>query len=165
MSHNFITNNTGQKVLRDRVNTLISISEELKFLVGFFYFSGWKEVYEQLKANSNITLKLLVGLEVDKMLNKGIVEFGFNEKEVSDDDRFNNFMSSLQNALDNDDMDNKEFYNQVSFFLDMIREERLIIRKTKNPNHSKLYIFRLNDDQAILQGNLGQFITGSSNLT
>lgn len=165
MSHNFITNNTGQKVLRDRVNTLISISDELKFLVGFFYFSGWKEVYEQLKANSNITLKLLVGLEVDKMLNKGIVEFGFNEKEVSDDDRFNNFMSSLQNALDNDDMDNKEFYNQVSFFLDMIREERLIIRKTKNPNHSKLYIFRLNDDQAILQGNLGQFITGSSNLT
>ncbi len=53
MSHNFITNNTGQKVLRDRVNTLISISDELKFLVGFFYFSGWKEVYEQLKANSN----------------------------------------------------------------------------------------------------------------
>ena len=35
MSHNFITNNTGQRVLRDRVNTLISISEELKLLVGF----------------------------------------------------------------------------------------------------------------------------------
>jgi len=165
MSHNFITNNTGQRVLRDRLNTLISISEELKFLVGFFYFSGWKEVYQQLKANDNITLKLLVGLEVDKMLNKGIVEYGFLEDGLSDDDRFNKFMSSLQNALDNDDMDNKEFYNQVSFFLEMMSEGRLIIRKTKNPNHSKLYLFRLNDDQALIQGNLGQFITGSSNLT
>lgn len=34
MSHNFITNNTGQMVLRDRLNTIIPISEDLKFLVG-----------------------------------------------------------------------------------------------------------------------------------
>ena len=38
MSQNFITNNAGQKALKSRINTLISISEELKFLVGFFYF-------------------------------------------------------------------------------------------------------------------------------
>ena len=34
MSHNFINNNTGQGVLMDWVNTLISISEEMKLLVG-----------------------------------------------------------------------------------------------------------------------------------
>ncbi len=38
MAPNFITNNTTHKTLKGRLNTLISISDELKFLVGFFYF-------------------------------------------------------------------------------------------------------------------------------
>jgi superfamily II DNA or RNA helicase len=165
MSQNFITNNSGQKALKTRLNTLISISEELKFLVGFFYFSGWKEVYESLKANEYVTLKLLVGLQVDKFLFDQLVEHGFQKEHLSDEDRFDNFTDSLRKALNTDDMDNEAFYNQVFFFLKMIRQERLIIRKTKNPNHAKVYIFKLNEQQAEIQGMKGQFITGSSNLT
>lgn len=41
MANNFIINNKTQKSLKGRLNTLIGISEELKFLVGFFYLSGW----------------------------------------------------------------------------------------------------------------------------
>ncbi len=165
MSQNFITNNTGQKALKSRLNTLISISEELKFLVGFFYFSGWKEVYESLKANENIKLRLLVGLQVDKLVYDNLVEFGYQEERTSDEDRFNAFMSSLSKALNTDNVDTEEFYNQVFFFLEMIEQGRLIIRKTKNPNHAKVYIFKLNQAQADIQGMKGQFITGSSNLT
>jgi len=165
MSQNFITNNTGQKALKSRLNTLISISEELKFLVGFFYFSGWKEVYESLKANENIKLRLLVGLQVDKMIYDNLVEYGYQEERTSDDDRFNAFMGSLSKALNTDNADTEEFYNQVFFFLEMIEQGRLIIRKTKNPNHAKVYIFKLNQNQADIQGMKGQFITGSSNLT
>lgn len=33
MPNNFITNNKQQKTLKTRLNTLISISDELKFLV------------------------------------------------------------------------------------------------------------------------------------
>ncbi|NLO01210.1 MAG: hypothetical protein GX126_02675 [Bacteroidales bacterium] len=54
MSNNFITNNAGQKSLKARLNTLIGISEELKFLVGFFYFSGWKELFQGLINNPTI---------------------------------------------------------------------------------------------------------------
>ncbi len=165
MSQNFITNNTGQKALKSRLNTLISISEELKFLVGFFYFSGWKEVYESLKANENIKLRLLVGLQVDKLVYDNLVEYGYQEERTSDEDRFNAFMSSLSKALNTDNVDTEEFYNQVFFFLEMIEHGRLIIRKTKNPNHAKVYIFKLNQTQADIQGMKGQFITGSSNLT
>ena len=165
MSQNFITNNTGQKALKSRLNTLISISDELKFLVGFFYFSGWKEVYESLKANENIKLRLLVGLQVDKLVYDNLVEFGYQEERTSDEDRFNAFMSSLSKALNTDNVDTEEFYNQVFFFLEMIEQGRLIIRKTKNPNHAKVYIFKLNQHQADIQGMKGQFITGSSNLT
>jgi superfamily II DNA or RNA helicase len=165
MSQNFITNNTGRKTLKSRLNTLISISEELKFLVGFFYFSGWKDVYQSLKANEHLTLRLLVGLQVDKLISDNLVEHGVQDERLSNDDRFNNFMGSLRKALNTDDSDTEEFYNQVYFFLEMIEQERLIIRKTRNPNHAKVYIFKLNPQQAEVQGMKGQFITGSSNLT
>jgi len=62
-------------------------------------------------------------------------------------------------------MDTENFYNQVTFFVEMLEQKRLIIRKTENPNHAKLYLFRLNQKQAEIQAMQGQFITGSSNLT
>jgi hypothetical protein len=49
MANNFITNNKTHKSLKGRLNTLIGISDELKFLVGFFYFLGWQELLENLK--------------------------------------------------------------------------------------------------------------------
>ena len=165
MSQNFITNNAGQKALKSRINTLISISEELKFLVGFFYFSGWNEVYESLRANPYIKLRLLVGLQVDKLVHDNLVEYGYQEERSSDETRFTDFMESLRKALNTDTADTEEFYNQVFFFLEMIEQGRLIIRKTKNPNHAKLYLFKLNETQSAIQGMQGQFITGSSNLT
>lgn len=54
MANNFITNNKQHKTLKGRLNTLISISDELKFLVGFFYFSGWKELFQSLKGNKEV---------------------------------------------------------------------------------------------------------------
>lgn len=40
---NFI-NNAGANTLKERVVKLIESSSELKFLVGFFYFSGIREL-------------------------------------------------------------------------------------------------------------------------
>jgi len=165
MANNFITNNKQHKTLKGRLNTLISISDELKFLVGFFYFSGWKELFKSLKENDNVKLKLLVGLQVDQLLGKMVIEHGNQEEGMSSDEYFNQFTTSLGNAINNDEMDTEEFYNQVEFFLKMLDSERLIIRKTENPNHAKLYLFQLNEQQAHLQGMPGQFVTGSSNLT
>jgi len=44
----------------------------------------------------------------------------------------------------------------------LIKSDKLIIRKTYEPNHAKLYIFKLEQDQV---GKNTLFITGSSNLT
>lgn len=64
MSNNFITNNKQQKTLKGRLNTLISIRDELKFLVGYFYFSGWLDIYLSLQKNPQQKIKLLEGLQV-----------------------------------------------------------------------------------------------------
>ncbi|MGN6178832.1 MAG: SNF2-related protein, partial [Mucilaginibacter sp.] len=165
MSNNFITNNKQQKTLKGRLNTLISVSEELKFLVGFFYFSGWANIYEGLIRNPDQKLKLLVGLQVCNVMGR-IVEFDEGQIEsTSRDEEFQKLLNSLGLAINNDEMDTEAVYNQVSYFIQMVAEERLIIRKTENPNHAKLYLFQFNEDQAEKQGMSGQFITGSSNLT
>ena len=64
MSNNFITSKKQQKTLKGRLNNLISISDGLKFLVGYFYFSGWSDIYLSLQKNPQQKLKLLVGLQV-----------------------------------------------------------------------------------------------------
>jgi ERCC4-related helicase len=156
--NNFITN-SPTKQLKNRINELILKSEELKFLVGFFYFSGLKELYEGLKDNPNVLIKILVGLNVDRT-NYGLIEYAEN-LNFSDQERINQFFDSIKKSINTDLFDNREFYEQVKFFINLIKSDKLIIRKTFKPNHAKLYIFKLEPSQV----KNALFITGSSNLT
>lgn len=163
----FITN-TSEKNLERRLKELIKNSSELKFLVGFFYFSGLgvlyetlKEIYEEGKLRENF-FKILVGLNVDRGI-YGIYEGAkklrnFNPNKVKEE-----FFQSLKKAFTSADLDKPEVYEQVEFFKNLLLEKRLIIRKTKDPNHAKLYIFKMDENAKVLLP--GLFITGSSNLT
>lgn len=155
---NFITNNETVD-LRRRLIELIKKSDELKFLVGFFYFSGIRELYEGLKSNPETVTKVLVGLNIDK-LNYGLIESGEDE-ESSDEEKVYKFFESIKRSLNTEDFDTKEFYEQVRFFVELIVKGKLLIRKTYRPNHSKLYLFKLEQEQVVKE----LFITGSSNLT
>ena len=161
MAKNFITNNGRHQSLKGRLNALIEVSEELKFLVGFFYFSGWEELYKNIKENNDVELKILVGLNVGQQLNK-IFEYETDESDLSSDERFDNFINSIRKAINTDEMDTEVFYGQVDFFIQLLDSGRLKIRKTREPNHAKLYLFKLNDTQISAKDG---FITGSSNLT
>ncbi|MFH1900843.1 MAG: helicase-related protein [Candidatus Omnitrophota bacterium] len=156
----FITN-TGTKKLKNRLIELIQKSDELKFLVGFFYFSGIRELYKGLKENPNANIKVLVGLNVDKT-NLGLVEFEDNDSQISDEEKSYRFIQSVKKSLNSEDFDTEEFYRQVRYFISLIKEDRLIIRKTYDPNHAKIYLFKLEEGQV---GKRNLFITGSSNLT
>ena len=161
MSNNFITNTKESVSLKERLQKLIEVSYELKFLVGFFYFSSWQEIYKKLKENNEVKLKILVGLQTDKYISK-IIEIDHDESKLSNQQIFSRFLKSLGYAINNDEMDNEEFNRQVEFFIQMLEENRLIIRKTREPNHAKLYLFKLKENNF---GLTNEFITGSSNLT
>jgi len=162
--NNFITNSDKSVTLKERLQKLIAASSELKFLVGFFYFSGWQEIYKSLQKNKNVKLKILVGLKVDKYLND-IIELEDKDDTLSQEEHFAQFMNSLDCAINNSQMDNEEFYNQIEFFVKMLEDQRLIIRKTLNPNHAKVYLFAYNNEIGNTFATKGQIITGSSNLT
>ena len=159
MANANIINNKERK-LRDRISELTSKSQELKFLVGFFYFSGIAELFECLKLNPSIKLNVLVGLNVDQLTDQ-LVELGLQAK--NDSERANNYIGSVKTATSHKELDSEAYYEQIRYFIDSIKEGRLIIRKTKEPNHSKLYIFKMNEDSKIIRESI--FITGSSNLT
>ncbi|MBI2470211.1 MAG: DEAD/DEAH box helicase family protein [Planctomycetes bacterium] len=157
---NFITNHNTAN-LKKRLIELIQKSDELKFLVGFFYFSGIRELYEGLKEKPDVNLKVLVGLHVDKT-NFGLLEFAYQDGQLSDEERCYKFLQSVKKSLNTEDFDTEEFYQQVRYFIRLIGENKLIIRKTYNPNHAKIYLFKLEEGQV---GRKNLFITGSSNLT
>ncbi|HAR48660.1 helicase [Smithella sp. SCADC] len=156
---NFITNNKKSD-LKKRLIELISKSEELKFLVGFFYFSGIRELYSALQKNPEVSVKILVGLNVDRF-NHGLIEYAETDQS-SDEEKTYKFFESIKKSLNTEYFDTEEFYQQVRYFVDLIKSDKLIIRKTYEPNHAKLYIFKLEQDQV---GKNTLFITGSSNLT
>jgi len=157
---NFITNNEA-KDLKKRLIELIQKSDELKFLVGFFYFSGIRELYKGLKENPDQKIMVLVGLNVDAT-NYGMIELADLDEEVSDEEKTYKFFQSVRKSLNTETFDTKEFYEQVRFFIQLIQDDKLIIRKTFSPNHAKLYLFKLEESQV---GRKNLFITGSSNLT
>ena len=171
MPANVFITNSKSRTLKKRLDELIQHSKELKFLVGFFYFSGWRELYESLKNQNDLTIKLLVGLDVDKSLDH-VLEVGKEGDSLSNDELADRFFASLHVALNDENLDNQEFYEQVSYFLELLQNGRLQIKKTLEPNHAKLYLFKVKDELRTLfesvtdeNQSVGKFITGSSNLT
>ena len=164
MARNFITN-AKQRSLKGRIHALIRHSRELKFLVGFFYFSGWRELYQALKERDGLTIKILVGLDTDLRLGRVLEVAEPDAANRSQQELVGRFFASLRTALRDESLDTQEFYEQVSFFLRLLEEGRLQIRKTFDPNHAKLYLFRLDEAGQLLVNAPGRFITGSSNLT
>jgi len=162
MPHKAFITNTQTQTLKKRLIELIEHSRELKFLVGFFYFSGWAEIYDCLKDRTDLEIKVLVGLEVDKKL-FSILEYAQSQDNLTGDEKADSFFESLSIALNSEELDVEDFYRQVNCFANLIEKDKLIIRKTAEPNHAKLYIFKIKEH---LQGIANcKFITGSSNLT
>ena len=69
MSSSFITNK--DKFLSDIINGILPKTDSVDILVGYFYYSGYVQLSENLK-NKNI--RILVGLDVDLQITKHIRE-------------------------------------------------------------------------------------------
>lgn len=152
--------NPQNKSLKDRLNELIPNAEELKFLVGFFYFSGFKEIAENIRNSPNLSkINILVGLDVDE-INSRIIEIEKNHASKTDKEIKQIFVDSFRKSFQSDECDTKEFYEQVKLFLDLFRQSKLELRKTRDPNHAKLYLFKLKNNTPDTIA-----IVGSSNLT
>ncbi len=143
---------------------IIPTTKELLFLVGYFYFSGFKEIYEPLEDKK---AKILVGLDVDVDYKKFIEYEDLNtKKHFSKEELRKRFVEHLVKLFnDTDFFDNKEKQKAARVFFEKIRDGSLELRKTLKSNHAKLYLFKNSDDHSENGRNPGSVIIGSSNLT
>ncbi len=158
----FITNQ--DKLLGNVINDILPTTQKLFMLVGYFYFSGFNEIYEEIE---NKEVKILIGLDIEKDLLNKYREYeliGNIEKSRGEIRKhYNKNFVSFFNETDFFDSEIKQKAFKV--FVEKIKKGTLEIRKTQKPNHSKLYLFETNSNAN--QNGLypGTMITGSSNLT
>jgi hypothetical protein len=162
MTTQFITNQ--DKLLSDVVNNILPSAERLYFLVGYFYFSGFEEVYRQV---ADKEVKILVGLQVERDLANRIKEFQIiQEVNTSRGKAREDYYKSLvQLFTDTDFFDSQEKQDAFRLFLQKMKDGTLEIRKTLQPNHAKLYIFENKEEFSQGGDYPGTVITGSSNFT
>jgi len=140
MTTQFITNE--KKLLSDVIKNILPSSEKLYFLIGYFYFSGFQEIYKKI---GDKEVKILAGLEIERDLANKIREFEIIQ-EVNDPRgklRDNYYKSLVTLFNDTDFFDSEEKQEAFKLFLAKIKDGTLEIKKTLQPNHAKLYIFEI----------------------
>lgn len=167
MASKFLTNTSKQTSLSERIQALTKSSSKLDFLVGYFFFSGFCEVYKDLKDKP---LRILVGMDAEVDLNNCIVEYTTNLGNKKNTDSKitikNKYFESLKNIINKADIvDSKEFENSYHIFLEKLENGTLEVRKTKDPNHAKMYLFYIPPETTTSGIDESKLIVGSSNFS
>lgn len=163
-------NQTLQQALKNTLTT----AKQIDIAVGFFYFSGFQALAQELKDKK---VRILVGLEVDPGLIPQIAQLA---KEGDEDlSRWQprrpttsrtllkqNYIDALIGFMnDTDIFDSKQSSNTYDLYLEKIKNGTLEIRKTVKDYHGKFYLV-YNKPEVSQNGDFpGTAFMGSSNLT
>ncbi|MFP3040312.1 phospholipase D-like domain-containing protein [Treponema primitia] len=159
----FITNQNG-KFLSEIIQSILPKAQNASFLVGYFYFSGFAEIYQGLKDKH---LRVLVGLEIEQDMINRVREVDYHTTEKQTRGALKaTFYESLADLFNETDyFDSEKAQEAFTLFLTKIKEGTLEIRKTKESNHAKMYLFENAPENNEGDSYPGSLITGSSNLT
>lgn len=165
MASRFITNDGNS--LTSTVKSLINTSKQLDFLVGFFYFSGFEQIYKDIK---DLPLRILVGMDADVDVANRMREFytyfgdsAPRESKLSIKNRW--FDQVVDVVCKTDSIDTQETLEAFNVFKEKLFSGTLVVRKTSEPNHSKMYLFSSVAPDPISKGETGKVIVGSSNFS
>ena len=165
MASRFITNDGNS--LTNTVKSLINTSKQLDFLVGFFYFSGFAQIYKDIK---DLPLRILVGMDADvdvaNRMREYYTYFGDGvpcESKLSIKNKW--FDQVVDVVCKTDSIDTQETLEAFNVFKEKLFNGTLEVRKTSEPNHSKMYLFSSVAPDPISNSETGKVIVGSSNFS
>ncbi|GHV05610.1 ATP-dependent helicase [Spirochaetia bacterium] len=162
----FITNQ--HELLSDLLKIYIPASKTLDFLVGYFYFSGLLSIYQSI---GDKKLRILVGMDADVDVHNCIHESALAEGErtpttMSKLKVRHAYYESLKKIISKaDSLDTQKHEQAFLFFIEKVRNGTLEVRKTKNPNHAKMYVFTSDEEHSMGGHEPGRVLVGSSNLS
>ena len=145
-----------QTTIKDLVENIIPDCDEILIEVGYFYFSGFEEIYKSLE-NKNI--KIIVGMEWDSKISDAV----FQSNEMIKNNYFNTLVTDINES---DLLESNKSEDSFNIFVKKIKDKSLQIRCIKELNaHQKCYIFKFSDGKTRNGLLPGQVILGSTNLT
>ena len=119
-SWKFITNK--EIVLSETTAKIFPTTSKIDFLVGFFYFSGFWELYKWMEDKK---LRILVWMDIEVQINKTIKEvFKLEDKSnIKKED----FIIQLKNAFNKTNIfDNKKNIESVKLFIEKMKWRKII---------------------------------------
>lgn len=164
-SRHFLHNDGEDSLAKTISGILPHKTKSMDFLVGYFYFSGLKEIYQHIEDKP---MRILVGMEMEHDLIQRTSEFDFFVQKTtsSRQESKQNFYNSLIALFNKSDyFENDSEAEAFRIYYQKIKEGTLEIRKTKEPCHAKMYVFSYKDEITENGADPGTVITGSSNLT
>ncbi|MBU2564244.1 helicase [Patescibacteria group bacterium] len=156
----FIINEKDSNLL-ERFKVLIKDTGFFDVMVGYFYTSGFYEIYKSLEKTEKI--RILIGISTNKETVDLIQQ---NDREKQQSFRFSNaetkeqFSEAIINEI-RESKDNRQVEEGISKFLEWLKSGKLEIKAYPAANiHAKLYIMT-----SMKTGTTNRVIVGSSNFT
>jgi hypothetical protein len=144
--------NTKDNTLANSLEKILPSCDRIDALVGYFYFSGFQEIYKDLQDKK---IRILVGMEMDDsmldrlskidQLDLDTIPPSINRtssKTVAKSRYYDQFAAVFNKT---DWFDNEESVQAFKVFLNKIKDGTLEIKKTITPNHSKEYIIHFSE--------------------
>lgn len=166
-----IIDNLDGNTVASALTKLMPSTVRMDALVGYFYFSGFKEIYEEVK---DIKIRILVGMEIDpSVINKlgqvneadldnHLLATPITSKTVAKRTYLDNFSAVFNNT---DFFDSEKSIQAFKVFLQKVKDGSLEIKRTAGPEHGKFYLMTFSEDKSQEGLIPGIVIEGSSNLT
>lgn len=162
------------QTLQNALKNALATADRVDIAVGFFYFSGFQALAEELR---NKKVRILVGLEVDPKL---VSEISQKAKDGDVDltkyqtrDSINsrtvkklNYVDAFVGFMNDSDVFDSDKANELyDLYIQKIKDGSLEIRKTVNDYHGKFYL--IHNKKEVSQGGdyPGTVFFGSSNLS
>ncbi len=156
----FFTNQKGDD-LASRINELAKYSESFDVLSGFFYSSGFYQIYKSLEGTDSIRILIGISTNIETLT---LINQGNNlqdDKILNEPEVLEKVEDQVESEMQNSD-DSKLVETGVHKFIEWIRSGKLVIKAYPSQNiHAKLYIWKFREGDR----EKGTVITGSSNLT
>jgi superfamily II DNA or RNA helicase len=157
----FITNE-GSGNLKARFETLIKDTRFFDALVGYFYTSGFFNIYKPLEKTERI--RILIGIAMDRLtfdLMDRAKAQSQSELQFSHAEAKQQLEKDIEKEFEHSD-DDRQVEEGVDRFIEWIRNRKLQIRAYPSDRiHAKVYIMTFAEGDR----DAGRVITGSSNFT
>lgn len=162
------------QTLQDALQNALHSADRIDIAVGFFYFSGFQALANELKDKK---VRILVGLEVDPDLVSQISQYAKDGDEdlsrwqprrptASRTSLKLNYVDAFVGFMNDSDIFDDEKSNDIfDLYMRKIRDGSLEIRKTVEPYHGKFYLVHNKADNSQGGDYPGTIFFGSSNLT